>query len=587
MELLSADTACRVANASVSSGYVVALAIICLLQYAAHVHRIRRVRREKDRHLCELSGVASRLNTEQRERFLSQYENEVLREFLEERTGERALRRFLRRLVPDTNTGWAALLRRRDTGWCVVQCQGLDAESVESLRWDSNWDAALSGGETLAFSTESLSASELWKSLSAADRAKARRVYVFGLGSIGELEGALVTSELLPPGFDEKSRTACVEHLLGGISGSLRDRWRLDSQQRRLNTTAEMLALRGVADRNFDSPVTMLSELVQEVREKTLSHRAALFLYLPNQADEARPLVRVGEPFAPAIEQTWREVEQRLAERGRSLTCVAHYRGNELDVFERASPVGAALLAPILRRQRTVGLLCFTRPASDAYSEGQWQLGAWGANLLAETLPRAVDHAVTARHARLDPLTGLANRREFDRAIQDEIRLARDSATECSLLLLDLDRFKSINDTFGHRGGDAALQAAAKTILDAAKHIRVADREAGAASLAARYGGEELAVLLPGLGREAACRIGESLRSQFEALRIDFDGRQISLTASIGVATFPDHAEAPEELIAAADAALYMAKCAGRNRVAIADQALAMTPNVQSLRNAR
>jgi diguanylate cyclase (GGDEF)-like protein/PAS domain S-box-containing protein len=168
--------------------------------------------------------------------------------------------------------------------------------------------------------------------------------------------------------------------------------------------------------------------------------------------------------------------------------------------------------------------------------------------------------------ARTDGLTGLANRRAFDEALTVEWRRARRDEAPLSLLLLDVDRFKLFNDTYGHPAGDDCLRTVAKAVA-AAVH-RPAD-------LVARYGGEEIAILLPGVSPEGAAAVAERVRAAIEAIGLAHAANMPSglVTASIGAATALPAIEpdlAAEALVAAADAALYSAKHSGRNRVAIA-----------------
>ncbi len=167
-----------------------------------------------------------------------------------------------------------------------------------------------------------------------------------------------------------------------------------------------------------------------------------------------------------------------------------------------------------------------------------------------------------------DPLTGLHNRRHLDAALPLALHSARARHLPVSVLMVDLDHFKRINDQHGHPAGDEVLR-------------RVADllrRCARASDITGRYGGEEFLLVLPGLDRRAAAQRADQLREAIEALRIDVVGaddvgRSLSLTASLGIATCPADSDAPcdgDALIAAADAALYAAKAAGRNRVELA-----------------
>jgi diguanylate cyclase (GGDEF)-like protein len=159
--------------------------------------------------------------------------------------------------------------------------------------------------------------------------------------------------------------------------------------------------------------------------------------------------------------------------------------------------------------------------------------------------------------SRRDDLTGIANRRRLQQALAEEWSHTRQSI---AFLLLDLDYFKKLNDTHGHLAGDLALQSVAGFVAETARPH---------GGLAARYGGEELAVLLPGLGLDRALQVAEQLRAGIEALAIPNEESPLGhLTASVGAAAMlPGLGQTPEGLIEAADLALYQAKDEGRNRV--------------------
>lgn len=161
----------------------------------------------------------------------------------------------------------------------------------------------------------------------------------------------------------------------------------------------------------------------------------------------------------------------------------------------------------------------------------------------------------------LDGLTGVANRRRFDEALDLEWRLMTRDVKPLSLIMCDIDFFKAYNDTYGHQGGDECLRLVANTL----KSIlgRPGD-------LVARYGGEEYAVILPGTDSQDAKFLAEKMRSRVESLKIIHVSSQVCevLTISLGVATtIPTRGSLPDELISAADQALYEAKKEGRNRV--------------------
>jgi len=156
--------------------------------------------------------------------------------------------------------------------------------------------------------------------------------------------------------------------------------------------------------------------------------------------------------------------------------------------------------------------------------------------------------------SRLDALTALGNRGEFDRSLRDQVTRARLAAMPLSVLVADIDYFKQINDSYGHAEGDRVLKEIAQLIAEAAR----------APNASFRLGGEEFAVLL-GEAKAAAVSIAETLRSRVEDKALFDDGAR--LTMSIGVASLPEDGREPAALVAAADKALYKAKSEGRNRV--------------------
>ncbi len=169
----------------------------------------------------------------------------------------------------------------------------------------------------------------------------------------------------------------------------------------------------------------------------------------------------------------------------------------------------------------------------------------------------ALYHAELRRLADEDPLTGLAHKGAFAEALGRELKRARRHGQPLALALLDLDRFKSVNDRFGHLAGDLVLRELAAAVRPLVR----------AEQLLARIGGEELAVLLPGVTLESAVLFAEKIRALVEARRIEFEGAPIAVTVSIGVAALEEADAGGDALVARADARLYDAKRAGRNRV--------------------
>ncbi|KGP79498.1 MULTISPECIES: GGDEF domain-containing protein [unclassified Paenibacillus] len=164
------------------------------------------------------------------------------------------------------------------------------------------------------------------------------------------------------------------------------------------------------------------------------------------------------------------------------------------------------------------------------------------------------------RKASTDHLTNLSNRRQFEKSLELELERARETKQKLSLLVIDIDRFKKVNDTFGHSSGDAVLKQLGQLLI---KHARSAD-------IVSRNGGEEFAILLLDCGHHQAMAIAESIRQAVEKYLFALpDGNTIRLTISIGVAVFPDHCDDRDDndFFEQADRALYEAKNTGRNRV--------------------
>ncbi len=156
-----------------------------------------------------------------------------------------------------------------------------------------------------------------------------------------------------------------------------------------------------------------------------------------------------------------------------------------------------------------------------------------------------------------DPLTGLYNRLPLNEFFDRELSLAKRCCAPVSVVMADLDHFKKVNDAYGHLAGDETLRAFSRMIQTAFR----------ASDIHCRYGGEEFLILLPGLTNEEAYERTEQLRETLEATEIAYGCVPVRVTATFGVATYPEHGQTRDGLIAAADHALYEGKGSGRNQV--------------------
>jgi diguanylate cyclase (GGDEF)-like protein len=226
--------------------------------------------------------------------------------------------------------------------------------------------------------------------------------------------------------------------------------------------------------------------------------------------------------------------------------------GGPLCPHVRGAPVGKALCFPLLAHGEAHGLLHLA--GTDADERFALNVASQIALALANVKLRESLQMQAVR----DPLTGLYNRHYLEQALERELRRAVREKSPVGILMADIDFFKRINDTAGHAAGDEVLRELGRFFT---LHLRPYD-------VACRFGGEEFTLILPGSTLETSARQAERLRESVRELTPSFEGRPLGpLSLSLGVAAFPEDGDTAEALLSAADAALYRAKAAGRNRV--------------------
>jgi diguanylate cyclase (GGDEF)-like protein len=240
----------------------------------------------------------------------------------------------------------------------------------------------------------------------------------------------------------------------------------------------------------------------------------------------------------------------RLA--GRFKNYVVDGRGSTDEQGQSICPLA---VVPLIYQERFMGvLLVRSDDPTRIWQENEVLL----LHTVADQVTVAVNHArlfaQMQQQALTDGLTGCFNRRSFEMQLERDMHLATRMRQPISLILLDIDHFKRVNDTHGHDTGDIALRMLANGLREELRGV----------DTAARYGGEEFAVILPQAGIEGAVAVAERLRAHIERTEVPGVGH---ITASFGVATFPLHATSRDGLVATADRALYSAKNGGRNRV--------------------
>jgi diguanylate cyclase (GGDEF)-like protein len=219
------------------------------------------------------------------------------------------------------------------------------------------------------------------------------------------------------------------------------------------------------------------------------------------------------------------------------------------------------LAAPLTRAGSVIGMLVLSRRADRPWSAEDSQLLEWSAREMSAALGRAFALEEAENKANVDALTGLPNRRYLDELLATAGPRRR-SVERLGVLMIDLDHFKRLNDMYGHPAGDHVLRLVADQLATA---IRADDS-------AARYGGEEFAVVLRRASAEQAVEVAERIRRQIAAIPPSTLGTHEPVSVSIGVAVARGDDHDADSLFKAADAALYRAKAAGRNRVVLAEE---------------
>lgn len=170
-------------------------------------------------------------------------------------------------------------------------------------------------------------------------------------------------------------------------------------------------------------------------------------------------------------------------------------------------------------------------------------------------------HEELFRLAKIDGLTEIYNQRHFADSLDNELERAKRYNRELSLLMIDIDHFKKVNDSFGHRAGDYILKKLADIFVKRSRRV----------DYVCRYGGEEFSIILPEVDIMGAFKFANTLKESVAAHKFNFENEDIAITISVGVSDIMEGIQSTEELIETADRRLYLAKKMGRNRVVSAD----------------
>jgi len=222
-------------------------------------------------------------------------------------------------------------------------------------------------------------------------------------------------------------------------------------------------------------------------------------------------------------------------------------------LYHNAPPdwTGGIVGIPLMMGESVIGVMNMARWSSDGFTPSELRLLELLADQAALAIMNAHLHEAVASQAMSDVLTGLPNRRALDARLEDDVRRSARYKHQFAVLMMDLDGFKSINDTYGHSAGDQVLRQYAQFM---AQQQRASD-------FLARYGGDELLMILPETDLESALLVARHIRERMAGFEISLpNGTRLNLGISGGIAMFPQHASTASELLRASDEALYEAK---------------------------
>jgi diguanylate cyclase (GGDEF)-like protein len=233
---------------------------------------------------------------------------------------------------------------------------------------------------------------------------------------------------------------------------------------------------------------------------------------------------------------------------------------NKQKVMDPQASLKSHLTLPLVIEGEIIGCISINSDQANMYNVPRLQFFSVLGYQMAASLKHIQRFSTVKKEAIYDTLTNLFNRRHFEERLSAESQKAFESESNLSMIMVDIDHFKKVNDTFGHDGGDKVLREIASLLKNSVRqHDTVA-----------RYGGEEFVLLLPGAPLDPTNMVAERIRRSVENTPFDMGQTQIHITISLGISNFPIHRmKSKEELVKMADLALYEAKRGGRNRVCI------------------
>ncbi len=367
----------------------------------------------------------------------------------------------------------------------------------------------------------------------------------------GDIVTGALTARRSKPFREKDARTAEMFALL--IAGIVK-RHRIHSQLRKEHLMLKKLKEGGSRLISSLRTEDIAGSLIDAAYSIAPQKRVSIALFAPKDG-RFEILRQIGFPLRETESFDLRNTRIGLVSKSREPDYISDLRNERNPVLPfRVGSEGSVFMLPLSYEKELLGILVFLSPSVNALRPYQIELLKVLGNQAASSMANARFHAEIERMAVTDGLTGLFNHRNFQERLSEEFKRLQRFPEPFSLLLIDIDFFKKINDVHGHPAGDEVLRSVARVIKEAVRDVDVA----------ARYGGEEFSVILLGTNHEGALNMAERLRTSVG--KREFDIADLKVTVSVGAATAPYDAGSKEELIEKADKALYHAKRNGRNR---------------------
>ncbi len=338
--------------------------------------------------------------------------------------------------------------------------------------------------------------------------------------------------------------------------------------------TAELEALKRISSnlttslelsQVLDCLVTEAMQLIKNAND------ANIFLYEGDKLYFGAALDHSGQRTSPFAEPRSDGLTYTVA-RQKKMIIVKDLRNHPIFKDAPGSWQGSLISIPLIVGTRIVGVMNMARLETGGFTNSEIRLLGMLARQAAIAIVNARLHRATSQQALSDTLTGLPNRRALDEKLEAEVRRSQRTNNTFSVVMMDLDGFKNINDTHGHATGDVVLQ---KVFQALARGIRTTD-------FLARYGGDELTLILPETDMNGAKLVAQKIHDKLDQLDVRLpDGSRAQLGISGGIAAFPFHGRLASELMRAADAALYRAKKHARGTFQIARDATGPLPPIR------